>query len=183
MKSLQEQLLNKGLIDKDKARKVVKDKRKQSKAERKAAGKKSVAPDTTPTALSDRNVVRDRELNRIKQQQAEQKAVAAQIRQLIKTNSVDRGEGEVAFNFVYQKVIRKLEMQPAIHQQLTLGRLNIVALVEHSNVRFELVPKAVANKIAERDPALVIKTESREADNVDTDDPYAEFVVPDDLMW
>jgi uncharacterized protein len=46
----------------------------------------------------------------------------------------------------------------------------------------ELVPKVIADKIAERDPSLVVRV-NKTSTEVDADDPYAAFQVPDDLMW
>ena len=46
----------------------------------------------------------------------------------------------------------------------------------------ELVPRVVADKIAERDPSMVVRVNKTVA-AVEEDDPYAAFVIPDDLMW
>ena len=46
----------------------------------------------------------------------------------------------------------------------------------------ELVPKVVADKIAERNPDIVVRV--KKADTVPAeDDPYADYKIPDDLMW
>ena len=57
-------------------------------------------------------------------------------------------------------------------------RLAIVCLGE----RAELVPRVIADKIAERDASLVVRAKKVDA-AVDADDPYAAYQVPDDLMW
>jgi uncharacterized protein YaiL (DUF2058 family) len=44
------------------------------------------------------------------------------------------------------------------------------------------VPKVIADKIAERDPSLVVRV-TKTRSEPDADDPYAAFQVPDDLMW
>jgi len=67
------------------------------------------------------------------------------------------------------------------------GRLAIVKLEQ----AYELVPAAVADKINQRDNHTVVlqniisetSTADASVDSVDEDDPYADFVVPDDLMW
>jgi hypothetical protein len=46
----------------------------------------------------------------------------------------------------------------------------------------ELVPRTIAEKIAERDPSIVV-TVNRSATAIAEDDPYAAYQVPDDLMW
>ena len=45
-----------------------------------------------------------------------------------------------------------------------------------------MVPKVIADKIAERDPSLVVRM-NKTSTVIDADDPYAPFKVPDDLMW
>ena len=47
---------------------------------------------------------------------------------------------------------------------------------------FELVPKVVATKITERDAARVVVNEQADS-NPKEDDPYADYEIPDDLMW
>ncbi|MEL7287591.1 MAG: DUF2058 family protein, partial [Pseudomonadota bacterium] len=44
-------------------------------------------------------------------------------------------------------------------------------------------PRPVANKIAQRDESVIIEQKETESDIPAEDDPYADFVVPDDLMW
>ena len=46
----------------------------------------------------------------------------------------------------------------------------------------ELVPRVIADKIAERDASLVVRV-NKPVTAVDEDDPYAAFKIPDDLMW
>ena len=60
---------------------------------------------------------------------------------------------------------------------ITAGRLVIV----NANGKFELVPPAIAEKIRQRNPSLVIDLPEEKAPA--EDDPYADFKVPDDLMW
>jgi uncharacterized protein YaiL (DUF2058 family) len=43
-------------------------------------------------------------------------------------------------------------------------------------------PGALAERLAERDAALILVW-NRERAASEGDDPYAEFKVPDDLMW
>ena len=40
----------------------------------------------------------------------------------------------------------------------------------------------VADKIAERNPNMVVRV-NKSAAVVEEDDPYAAFQIPDDLMW
>ena len=42
--------------------------------------------------------------------------------------------------------------------------------------------RMIADKIAERDASLVVRV-NKTSTEVDADDPYAAFQIPDDLMW
>ena len=56
-----------------------------------------------------------------------------------------------------------------------------LAIVAH-NGGFELVPKVIADKIAERAPESVVRV-NKAATQVEEDDPYADFKIPDDFTW
>ena len=61
---------------------------------------------------------------------------------------------------------------------LSRGQLAIVRLDQG----YELVPAKVAEKISQRDPqCVVVLNEART--ELDEEDPYADFQIPDDLMW
>ncbi|NVP03123.1 DUF2058 family protein, partial [Photobacterium damselae subsp. damselae] len=47
----------------------------------------------------------------------------------------------------------------------------------------ELIPAVVADKIAQRDQESIVVNNTVDETVVDEDDPYADFVIPDDLMW
>jgi uncharacterized protein len=66
----------------------------------------------------------------------------------------------------------------AVQAHLMAGRLVIVRL----NGTTELVPRVIADKIAERDASMVVRV-NKASTEVDADDPYAAFQIPDDLMW
>jgi hypothetical protein len=47
-----------------------------------------------------------------------------------------------------------------------------------------LVTRETADKLAELDGTLIlVKNEKLENDALDQDDPYADYQIPDDLMW
>lgn len=177
MASLQEQLLKAGVVDQKKAKKISKEKRKTAKQNK----GKTVVDDSklaAQQALADK-AERDRELSRQRNAEAEKKAIQAQIVQLIQLNRVPREQGEIAYNFTDAKKIKKLYVNAKLQKQLTDGILAIVKLGE----QYELVPAVVAEKIRQRDEAAVILHNTASSDQVDEDDPYADYQIPDDLMW
>ena len=48
---------------------------------------------------------------------------------------------------------------------------------------YEVVPRIVADKIAQRDAKFVVVANTKADNKVDEDDPYKDYVIPDDLMW
>ena len=139
MSSLQDQLLKSGIVDKKKAKSIEKEKRKQKKQMPK--GQVQVN-ETKERAIANREerAARDRELSRQANEKAERKAIAAQIKQLIEVNRIDRGEGEVAYQFTDGKKIKKIYVTDLLQNQLSKGLIAIVKLGD----KYELVPMRVA---------------------------------------
>lgn len=181
MASLQDQLLKAGLVDKKTAKQIGKEKRKQSKVAKKSGEVQVDAAKQAAEAARAAKVARDRELNAQREAAARQKAIAAQIKQLIERNKQSKGpkgQDDIAYHFTFEKKVKKIFVSSAVQEHLTAGRLLIVGEGDH----FELVPRVVADKIAERNPAMVVQPPENNT-AVDEDDPYADYEIPDDLMW
>ena len=178
MSSLQDQLLKAGLIDSKKAKQASKEKRKQQKVAKKSA--QPVIDETKLAAEKARaeKIARDKALNAERNAAAQQKAIAAQIKQMVANNKQPKGNGDTAYNFTFDKKIKSIYVTEAVRDHLAAGRLMIVGLDE----QFELVPRVIAEKISERNPDAVVQPPADSA-TVDEDDPYADYQIPDDLMW
>ncbi len=178
--SLFEQLKKTGLVDEKKAKKV---KQGQYKSKKQKNKKGTPAPASPATLLARKALAekaeRDRQLNRQRKDEAERKAIGAQIRQLIQTNRVENSDGEVVYNFTDAGVIKRLHISPQVHRHLVSGRLAIAKL----DGGYALVPVPVAEKIRQRDQQrIILCTPSSEPEPAE-DDPYADYKIPDDLMW
>ncbi|MBP6019016.1 MAG: DUF2058 domain-containing protein [Burkholderiaceae bacterium] len=178
MVSLQEQLLKAGLIDKKKAKRVHQDKSQQKKVERRTGTQSVDEARVAALEAQQKNIERTRELNAQRDAAAKQKAIMAQIVQMVQQSRQSKGAGDIAYNFTYGTKIERMFVSAAVREQLAAGHLVIVRLGEAT----ELVPRTVADKIAERDPSLVVRV-SKTSTEIDEDDPYAAYQVPDDLMW
>lgn len=178
MASLQDQFLKAGLVDQKKVKKANQDKSRQQKIERRDGVQSVDEVRLAALETQRRNAERARELNAQRDAAAEKKAIAAQIVQLVQNNRQSKGAGEIAYNFTHDHKIKRVHVSAAVQAHLTAGRLAIVCQGD----AVELVPRVIADKIAERDESLVVRV-SRAADASDEDDPYAAFQVPDDLMW
>jgi uncharacterized protein YaiL (DUF2058 family) len=178
MASLKDQLLNAGLIDKKKAKQLKQELRKEAKVRQKG----QVPLDDNKEQVK-RNLVekaeRDRQLNKQQQEVVERKAIQAQISQLIKMNRIKRESGDIAYQFTDGTRIKKIYVTEQLQKDLVNGRLAIAKLGNE----FELLPSSAAEKIRQRDPQVIVLLNTYEVTGVDEDDPYAEYQIPDDLMW
>lgn len=182
MTSLKDQLLKAGLIDQKKAKQAEKEKRKHDNQARRTGLSEQDEVKAAAQAAREAKAERDRELNRQRNQEAEQKALQAQIRQLVQNHrqSKGAGPGDTEYNFTHRNRIKKIRVSTKVHRQIVLGHLAIVAVGES----YELVPRVVASKIALRDSAsILVNNFNAQAVETVEDDPYKDYVIPDDLMW
>ena len=119
-----------------------------------------------------------KKLNRRKQEKAERKARFAQIKQLVEQNQVARVESDDFYNFVDGGKIKRVPVNPELRQRLISGELAIV----RNEGRYAFVPAATAADIRARVERAVSHHNVASA-APDSDDPYNDFVVPDDLVW
>lgn len=178
MVSLQEQLLKAGLVDKNKVKQANQDKSKQKKDERRTGTQSVDEARLAALETQRKNAERVRELNAQRDAAANQKAIMAQIAQMVQKNRQSKGAGDIAYNFTHDNKIDRIYVSAAIQTHLMAGRLVIV----RQGGATELVPRIIADKIAERDPSLVVRV-NKTSTEVEEDDPYAAFKIPDDLMW
>lgn len=184
--SLQDQLLKSGLVTAAQAKSVKTEKHKQSQLQRN--NKVQVVDEAKELALKAQaeKLERDRELNKLKQQQEDQKQIAAQVRQLIEQHrikidedAVDQYDDSSAYHFNDNNKIKKLFVPQTLREQIASGRLAVVKLGK----RYEVVNADIAGKIKERNAASVIVLNEPEIKRIEQDDPYAGYQIPDDLMW
>ena len=176
--SLQEQLIQAGLADEKQARKAKATKQHQKRKKGHADAQPSEGARAAQQAQAEK-VARDRELNEKRKAKAERKALVAQIRQLIDENRLKRGEeAEIGYHFQHGDKVCKIYVTEAMQQQLGNGHLEIVKL----GGRYDVVPRAVADKIRKRDAVFVVERQGSERGSTE-DDAYKDYKVPDDLMW
>lgn len=123
---------------------------------------------------------RDAQLNKQRQQAADAKARAMEIKQLVEQNKLPKVlESEDRFNFIAGKKLRFILVDAAMREGLNKGNLFIIRYDGKS----EVVPAAIAERIRERDERAVVKLNAESSTSTDENDPYKDFVVPDDLKW
>lgn len=177
--SLQEQLLKSGLSNDAKLKQVKAEKRKQTKLERNNGVE--IVDDVKLSAeqLRQQQAERDRELNRQRKLADEQKALAAQIRQIVDLNRIAPDPNGVAYNFSDGSKVKTLYLAEKTRAALVNGRAGIARVDD----RYEIVPAEIARKVLARDAGSIVVLNEATEDLTGEDDPYAAYQVPDDLMW
>lgn len=178
--SMQEQLLKAGLVSNAKAKAIKTEKNKQQQAQR--HHKIEVideAKQLAQQALAEK-AERDRLLNLQQQEQAKQKELNAQIKQLIDEHQIkfDAKNAEIAYHFTDGTKVKTLYVTEELRDQLAKGRLAIVK----TDSSYAVLTVDAARKIKERDESRVLAWNEPKAE-VAEDDPYAAYEIPDDLMW
>ncbi|WP_256852546.1 DUF2058 domain-containing protein [Pantoea sp. Fr+CA_20] len=175
--TLQEQLLKAGLVTSkkmDKVQRTAKKSRVQAREAREAVEENKKA-----------QLERDKQLNEQHRQAALSKEYKAQVKQLIEMNKIDISKGNIGFNFTDNNLIKKIMVDKLTQSQLISGRLAIARLQADNSEEshYAIIPASVADKIAERDANSIVLNSALSQEAQDEDDPYADFKVPDDLMW
>ncbi|GMQ48201.1 DUF2058 domain-containing protein [Vibrio sp. 10N] len=168
--SLQEQMLKAGLVNEKKLKKA----KKGSKKSRVQAREAKAAVEENKAAQKER----DQALNKQRDEEKLSKEIKAQVKQLITLNTIEHGNGDIKYNFTDGTLVKSIYVTQDVRDQLSKGHLSIARLEEG----YAVIPTIVAKKIAERDQETIIENDVKE-EVVEEDDPYAQYVVPDDLMW
>jgi uncharacterized protein len=175
--TLQEQLLKAGLVSSkkmDKVQRTAKKSRVQAREARAAVEENKKA-----------QLERDKQLSEEQKQAALSKEYKAQVKQLIEMNKIVIPKGIIDFNFTDDKLIKRIAVDKTTQAQLISGRLAIARLLSEKSGESEyaIIPASVADKIAQRDASSIVLNSALSQEEQDEDDPYADFKVPDDLMW
>lgn len=173
---LQDQLLKAGLVKKHKVAEAVREQDRQRHAKKPAPPS---AEQVDTQRLQAERAERDRALSAQRNAQARAGELRAQVRQIVETHKLSR-EGEIAYAFDDGGRIRNVLVNEALRAQLARGAL---VIVRHDQ-GYELLPRAVAQKVHERDPSMIVLDHGRSQSASDPDDDYyKQFAVPDDLIW
>ncbi|MDR9890443.1 DUF2058 domain-containing protein [Pseudenterobacter timonensis] len=175
--TLQEQMLKAGLVTSKKMAKV----QRTAKKSRVQAREAREAVEENKKAQQER----DRLLNEQQKQAVLAKELKAQVKQLIEMNRITIARGDIGFNFTDNNLIKKITVDKVTQAQLINGRLAIARLAgENPNESsYAIIPAVVADKIAQRDAESIVLHSALTQEAQDEDDPYADFKIPDDLMW
>ncbi|MBF7682384.1 DUF2058 domain-containing protein [Acinetobacter sp. B5B] len=173
--ALQAQLLKAGLVDSKKAKKLS----KQAQHEQRTGQdhKAELMADLEKNKQSKQQ--KDIELNAEKQKKIEEKTLKANIQQMIQQHKIEKTEGDIAYQFVDDQKIKKIYINQQVYNALVAGSLVIAKTTPYA-----LLAKALAERIDQKMQGFILWNKSEDNTlTTDENDPYAAYVIPDDLMW
>lgn len=176
---LQEQLLKAGLVKKSKVSQVA---REQLNARIGKAAPTAADIEREAQRAREEKVARDRALETGRKAAARQRELQAQARQIIRDKRVPRS-GESEYRFTADGAIRTLLVNEDLRRKLADGALVIAS----GGDGYELLPRVAAEQVRERDASMIVLDHGQAGDapaqTSEDDAYYAQFKVPDDLIW
>lgn len=174
--ALQAQLLKAGLVDNKKAKKLS----KQAQHEQRTGQSNEAELKAELEKAQQEKLAKDQALNLEKQRQLEEKALKASIVQMINQHKIRDTDGEISYQFIDEDKIKKVYINQQIYNALVAGSL----VIAKDQDRYACLPKALAERINEKMQGFIIVDNSEKNEQTtDEEDPYAAYVIPDDLMW
>ncbi|NHC02787.1 DUF2058 domain-containing protein [Acinetobacter sp. 187] len=175
--ALQAQLLKAGLVDNKKAKKLSK---QAVHAQRTGQSDDAAIKAKIEQDLQEK-LAKDQALNAEKKRLLDEKTLLASVVQMINHHKIKDTDGEISYQFIDESKIKKVYINQQIYNALVSGSL----VVAKNGESYAFLPKALADRINEKLAGFIIvnNAENNNNDVTDEEDPYAAYVIPDDLMW
>ena len=174
--SLREQLLAAGFGKKKAAEQAERKAKEQQRfAQEKEREKQRVAQHQAAQA---EKAARAQALQKKRQEEADRKERWTQIKQLIEQNKLPKVESDEYFNFVSRGKVRRMAVDAPLRERIISGELTIV----RCEGKHDVVPRDIGERVRGYDARAVISLQDSPAAPSE-DDPYKDYVVPDDLKW
>ncbi|MEJ2900731.1 DUF2058 domain-containing protein [Acinetobacter sp. NS-4] len=174
--ALQAQLLKAGLVDNKKAKKLS----KQAVHEQRTGQSDEAELKAKIAQTQQEKLAKDQALDLEKKRLLQGKELKAAIVQMINQHKIKEIDGEVAYQFIDDNKVKKIYLNQQIYNALVSGSLIIAKEAES----YAVLPKALADRINDKMEGFIIVNNSEQNEQTtDEDDPYAAYVIPDDLMW
>ncbi|GGI90730.1 DUF2058 domain-containing protein [Shewanella gelidii] len=177
--ALQDQLLKAGLTSKQKVRDA-KTKKKRNRKANIDDGSETLKQEIA--SKKQEQIAKDKALNEQRFKEASDKGLVRGLITEFKKFAVTlSSHSEIKFNYTLDTKIFSIYVDEAIQKQLLSGKLGIV--------RYEDKSYVVPHKLAERVQLLVpewcgyLWDAAGSQPEIEEDDPYADYAIPDDLMW
>jgi len=127
---------------------------------------------------------KDNALNEDKKLKLAEKEQTLRIKQILVHHQIKNVVGDNEYNYTFNNKIKKLAVDSITHRALVNGRLALCGLQESDDDITYIVTSETAEKVATLDASIIlVQNDKVESETVDEDDPYADYQIPDDLMW
>ena len=173
--ALQAQLLKAGLVDSKKAKQLS----KQSQHAKRTGDSENIEVKKALAQAQAKKIEKDQQLNQEKQQALEQKTLKANIMQMIKQHQIPDISGEVDYQFVDGSTVKKIHITQKLYEQIVAGHV-VIARLEDG---YALLPRPLADRINAKLEGFMVVSNDKSDVELEEDDPYAAYAIPDDLMW
>lgn len=173
--ALQAQLLKAGLVDNKKAKKLS----KQAVHEQRTGESKDAEVKAKIAQAQQEKLAKDQAIEQEKKAALQEKELKAAIMQMIQQHKIRDTDGEVAYQFLDGK-IKKVYINQQIYNALVAGSL----VIAKENDSYAFLPKALAERInSKMEGFIIVNNSEKNEQTTEEEDPYAAYVIPDDLMW
>ena len=174
--ALQAQLLKAGLVDNKKAKKLS----KQAVHEQRTGQSNEAELKAKIAQDKQEKLAKDQALDLEKKRLLQGKELKAAIIQMINQHKIRDIDGEVSYQFIDESKIKKIYLNQQIYNALVSGSL----VIAKESEGYAVLPKALADRINDKMEGFIIVNNSEKNEQItDEEDPYAAYVIPDDLMW
>ncbi|WP_407307165.1 DUF2058 domain-containing protein [Acinetobacter sp.] len=174
--ALQAQLLKAGLVDNKKAKKLS----KQAVHEQRTGQSNEAELKAKIAQDKQEKLAKDQALDLEKKRLLQGKELRAAIIQMINQHKIHDIDGEVSYQFIDESKIKKIYLNQQIYNALVSGSL----VIAKEGEAYAVLPKALADRINDKMEGFIIVNNSEKNEQItDEEDPYAAYVIPDDLMW
>ncbi len=129
-------------------------------------------------------LVSSKKMDKVQRTAKKSRVQAREARQAVEENKKAQLERDKLLNEQQKQAALSREYKAQIKQLIEMNRIDI----SRGNIGFNftdnnLIKKIEADKIAQRDANSIVLNSALSQEEQDEDDPYADFKVPDDLMW
>lgn len=176
--ALQAQLLKAGLVDAKKAKKI----NKQTQHQQRMGQDEEAMLKAELAQAQQEKIAKDQALNQERQRVLDEKALKANIEQMIQQHKIKDTQGDISYQFV-DETIKKVYISQQVYNALVAGSL---VIARTQNQDYAYLPRALAERIEQKMTGFIVNLNAQSQENnqqTDEEDPYADYVIPDDLMW
>lgn len=174
--ALQAQLLKAGLVDNKKAKKLS----KQAVHEKRTGDSSDAEIKAKIEQAKQEKLAKDQAIEREKKAALQEKELKAAIMQMINQHKIRDTDGEIAYQFIDDSKIKKVYLNQQIYNALVAGSL----VIARENESYAFLPKALADRInVKMQGFIIVNNSEKNEETTDEEDSYADYVIPDDLMW